>query len=148
MRENVESIRSDLSVKVCAKALDIIANKWTVLVVYTLEGGNLRYGEMKRRIDGISQKMLTQTLRLLERDGLVRRVVTLSVPPAVDYSLTPLGVTLVGHLQPLKKWANTVFPIIESARENYDRNTGVTTINSEDDEGKDSNTKSESPFVV
>lgn len=117
MRENVESIRSDISVKICAKALDIIANKWTVLVAYALEEGNVRYGEIRRRIDGISQKMLTQTLRQLERDGLVRRVVTSSVPPAVDYSLTPLGVTLVGFLKPLKQWANSVFPLIESARE-------------------------------
>lgn len=133
MGENVGSVRPDISVKVCAysKALDIIANKWTVLVVYALEGGSLRYGEIRRRIDGISQKMLTHTLRQLERDGLVNRVVTPSVPPAVDYSLTPLGVTLVGLLQTLKQWANDALPLIESARENYDRNAGAATENFE-----------------
>jgi len=133
MRKNAESARSDISVKVCAysKALDLIANKWTVLVVYALEGGSLRYGEIRRRIDGISQKMLTHTLRQLERDGLVRRVVTPSVPPAVDYSLTPLGVTLLGPLQALKQWVNSALPLIESARKTFDRNAGAAPANSE-----------------
>jgi DNA-binding HxlR family transcriptional regulator len=133
MGKNAGSVRPDISVKDCAysKALDIIADKWTVLVVYALEGGSMRYGEIRRRIDGISQKMLTHTLRQLERDGLVSRVVTPSVPPATHYSLTPLGVTLVGLLQTLKQWAHDALPLIERARDNFDRNTGAATENSE-----------------
>lgn len=88
-------IQPDISVSACAysKVLEIISNKWTALVIYALEGGILRYGELRRRIEGVSQKMLTQTLRQLERDGLVKRHITPSVPPIVEYSLTPLGET-------------------------------------------------------
>ena len=85
--------------------LDVISNKWVCLVLSALADGQLRHSELRRRIAGVSQKMLTQTLRELERDGLVTREVTASVPVRVDYELTPLGVDLCALLRQLKDWA-------------------------------------------
>ena len=96
--------------------LDLIADKWTTLVIYLLSGGTKRYGELQREIDGISQKMLTQTLRNLEHDGLVRRVVYPEVPPRTEYSLTPLGETLRKPLGSLCEWAETHIAEVERAR--------------------------------
>lgn len=96
--------------------LDLIADKWTTLVIYLLSGGTKRYGELQREIDGISQKMLTQTLRNLEQDGLVRRVVYPEVPPRTEYSLTPLGETLRKPLGSLCEWAETHIAEVERAR--------------------------------
>ncbi len=96
--------------------LDLIADKWTTLVIYLLSGGTKRYGELQREIDGISQKMLTQTLRNLEQDGLVRRVVYPEVPPRTEYSLTPLGETLRKPLGSLCEWAESHIAEVERAR--------------------------------
>jgi len=85
--------------------LDMVANKWVCLVLTALAAGAMRHSELQRRIAGVSQKMLTQTLRELERDGLVSRQVTASVPVRVDYELTELGHGLRQVLQPLKDWA-------------------------------------------
>lgn len=85
--------------------LDVVANKWVCLVLAALVDGPLRHGELRTRIAGVSQKMLTQTLRELERDGLVTRTVTASVPVRVDYELTDLGRDLQGVMQGLKDWA-------------------------------------------
>ncbi len=85
--------------------LDVVANKWVCLVLTSLADGPKRHSELQRHIAGISQKMLTQTLRELERDGLVSREVTPSVPVRVDYELTDLGRGLREVLQPLKRWA-------------------------------------------
>jgi DNA-binding HxlR family transcriptional regulator len=85
--------------------LDRIADKWTALVIQILTGGTMRYAALQREIGGISQKMLTQTLRSLERDGLVRRTVHPVVPPKVEYSLTKLGRTLIEPLQGLCRWS-------------------------------------------
>lgn len=87
------------------KVLDRIADKWTSLVIYALSEGTMRYGELQRRIGGVSQKMLTQTLRSLEKDGLVARKVYPVVPPMVEYSLTPLGRTLIEPLSAIRRWA-------------------------------------------
>jgi len=87
------------------KVLDRIADKWTSLVIYALSEGTLRYGELQRSIGGVSQKMLTQTLRSLEDDGLVARKVYPVVPPMVEYSLTALGRTLIEPLTAIRKWA-------------------------------------------
>src|SRR5512145_3007998 len=84
--------------------LDRIADKWTVLVLGLLDGGPRRFSDLQRRIDGISQKMLTQTLRELERDGLISRTVYPVVPPHVEYALTPLGRTLHSTIQALVTW--------------------------------------------
>ncbi|MDP9892619.1 DNA-binding HxlR family transcriptional regulator [Variovorax boronicumulans] len=87
------------------QVLDCIADKWAALVVGLLIGGTRRFGELRREIQGVSQKMLTQTLRSLERDGIVRREVYATVPPKVEYSLTPLGESLAATLEELRLWA-------------------------------------------
>ncbi len=85
--------------------LDRIANKWPMLVVYALAGRTLRYAELQRRIEGISQKMLTQTLRRMEADGLVGRRVIPTTPPSVEYRLTELGDSLREPLAAICRWA-------------------------------------------
>ncbi len=85
--------------------LDRIADKWTALIIQILARGTKRYVELQREIGGISQKMLTQTLRSLERDGLVQRTVYPVVPPRVEYTLTRLGRTLIEPLQGLCRWS-------------------------------------------
>ena len=93
------------------EVLDRIADKWTALIILALsEAGTMRYGELQRRIGGISQKMLTQTLRSLEDDGLVERVVYPVVPPMVEYSLTPLGRSLEDPLAAIRRWAERNLP--------------------------------------
>ena len=101
-------------------ALDRIADKWTVLIVAALTDGPLRYGELRRSIDGVSEKMLTQTLRSLERDGLVARTVLSSVPPVVEYGLTELGETLQAPLNAIRDWAERYINDIEAGRLRYD----------------------------
>ena len=98
------------------QVLDLIADKWTVLVIYLLSGGTKRYGELQRTIQGISQKMLTQTLRKLEDDGLVKRTVFPEVPPRTEYELTPLGRTLREPLGALCAWAQDHMVEVEKAR--------------------------------
>jgi DNA-binding HxlR family transcriptional regulator len=98
------------------QALDRIADKWTCLIVYALVDGPRRHGELRRAIDGISQKMLTQTLRSMEGDGLVRRTVLDRVPPAVEYRLTPLGETLKDPLVAICRWAMEHLPELQQAR--------------------------------
>ncbi|HTJ36059.1 MAG TPA: helix-turn-helix domain-containing protein [Dactylosporangium sp.] len=97
-----------------------IGDKWAGLVVNALANGPRRHGELRTRIAGASQKMLTQTLRTLERDGLVTRTVTPSVPVRVDYELTALGHTLVPILAALKSWSESNIGEILQAREDYD----------------------------
>ena len=96
--------------------LDRIADKWTALVIQILAKGTLRYGELQREIGGISQKMLTQTLRSLERDGLVQRKVHPVVPPKVEYSLTRLGRTLIEPLRALCRWSEKYLRELEANR--------------------------------
>jgi DNA-binding HxlR family transcriptional regulator len=100
--------------------LDRIGDRWTVLLVGSLSQGPLRFSELGRRVRGISQKMLTQTLRGLERDGLVTRTVHAEVPPRVEYELTEPGRTLIAPLATLDAWARTHMPAIEEARRRYD----------------------------
>ena len=82
-----------------------VGDKWTILVVGALSKGQLRYNEIQRRVTGISQRMLTLTLKRLEADGIVTRTLFPSVPPRVDYELTQPGMTLRGALMPLQRWA-------------------------------------------
>ncbi|WP_407988202.1 winged helix-turn-helix transcriptional regulator [Kitasatospora sp. CMC57] len=96
--------------------LDRIAGKWTVLIVDALLEGTLRYTELSRRIEGVSQKMLTQTLRALETDGLVSRTVYPTIPPRVEYQLTELGHSLAEPIAALRQWAETNINAIERAR--------------------------------
>src|SRR5438132_10216527 len=96
--------------------LDRIADKWTALVIQILARGTMRYAQLQRAIGGISQKMLTQTLRSLERDGLVRRTVHPVIPPKVEYALTRLGRTLIEPLHALCRWSEKHLPELQANR--------------------------------
>lgn len=100
--------------------LNRIADKWTVLVVSSLEQGTKRFSTLQREIGGISQKMLTQTLRGLERDGLVHRTIYPTVPPKVEYTLTPLGRTLVGLVDAVRVWSEQHIEAVMQAQTHYD----------------------------
>ncbi len=104
--------------------LDRIADKWTVLILGLLGGGPRRFSELRRGIDGISQKMLTQTLRALERDGLISRTVYPEVPPHVEYDLTALGRTLFNPIAAVRRWAEEHIGEITAAQQIYDKRTG------------------------
>ncbi|AFU06004.1 winged helix-turn-helix transcriptional regulator [Nocardia brasiliensis] len=105
--------------------LDRVADKWSLLVIALLDQQSLRFTELKRKIDGVSQRMLTRTLRHLERDGLVERTVYPTVPPRVDYALTPLGASLHTTIKALVTWTETHQPEIIAARNAYDRRTAA-----------------------
>ncbi len=105
--------------------LDRVGDKWSVLVVVLLKDGRLRFSDLRRSVEGISQRMLTHTLRQLERDGLVERTVYPSVPMRVEYALTALGETLIGPLEALAQWAESHRAVILSARAAYDRRDDV-----------------------
>jgi DNA-binding HxlR family transcriptional regulator len=98
------------------KTLELVADKWTALVIMALAQETKRYSELHRKVDGISQKMLTQTLRGLENSGLINRLVYPVVPPMVEYSLTPLGQSLVEPLKSLCRWASEHYHEVEIAR--------------------------------
>ncbi len=96
--------------------LDLIGDRWSLLVMLVIAQGAHRNGELKRRVQGISQKMLTQTLRALEVNGLILRKDFGTVPPHVEYSLTPLGISLEHALTPLFHWVQERFPEVAQAR--------------------------------
>ena len=98
-----------------------VGDKWSVLVIMLLENGPKRFNEIKRMVGGISQRMLTLTLRGLERDGLVTRTVFPTIPPRVDYELTDLGRSLGKPVQALGAWAFAHMPEIETARARFDK---------------------------
>ena len=100
--------------------LDRIGDKWTALVIGSLEDGSLRFSELRARIGGVAPKVLTQTLRAMERDGLLTRTVHAQVPPRVDYELTPLGASLTVPIATLTDWAETHLGRILASRESYD----------------------------
>lgn len=102
--------------------LDLIADKWTVLIVGLLQDGPLRFSQLQRGIGGISQKMLAQTLRSLERDGLVTRTIYAEVPPRVEYQLTTLGQTLSEPIAAIQNWAETYIDAVINAQGVYDAN--------------------------
>lgn len=101
--------------------LNRIGDKWSVMVVGMLSHGTLRFNELKRQINGISQRMLTLTLRNLERDGLVTRTIYPEIPPRVEYRLTALGETLKGPIGTLWDWSAANHEAIVVARHNYDQ---------------------------
>ena len=110
------------------RLLERISDKWVVLIMSQLADSSMRYSELTARIAGISAKMLTQTLRSLERDGLVNRHVTPSVPPRVDYELTGLGHSLSARIAPLKTWAENNMDTIQAARDQYDAGVRAETL--------------------
>jgi DNA-binding HxlR family transcriptional regulator len=109
--------REDCDVR---QILDRIGDKWSLLVIALLDDRSMRFTELKKTIDGISQRMLTVTLRGLERDGIITRTVHPVVPPRVDYALTPLGRTLLDTVGTLVTWAEEHVGQIENARTTYD----------------------------
>jgi DNA-binding HxlR family transcriptional regulator len=100
--------------------LDRVGDKWAVLLLGLLTEAPCRFNELRRRIGGISQKMLSQTLKSLERDGLVRREVIPTVPVTVEYSITELGVTLAAAVEPLRQWAERNLAEVQAAQQRYD----------------------------
>jgi DNA-binding HxlR family transcriptional regulator len=97
-----------------------VGDKWTLLTLYALGARTLRFSALRREVEGISQKMLTHTLRGLERDGLVRRKVYPTIPPRVEYSLTPLGASLAEVITTIRTWAYAHMDEISEARDAYD----------------------------
>jgi DNA-binding HxlR family transcriptional regulator len=120
-----ERARYDAYLATCParKLLDRISDKWVSLVLNALSAGPRRYSDLSRTIAGVSQKMLTQTLRTMERDGLVARTVTPTVPVRVDYALTPLGGSLLPVMKAIKTWAETHIEQVDEAQAAYDRAT-------------------------
>jgi len=102
------------------QVLDRISDKWVTLILVALDSGTRRYSDLNRVIAGVSQKMLTQTLRTLERDGLVSRTLTPGVPTRVDYALTPLGESFMPAVHAVKSWAEQHISEIEASRAAYD----------------------------
>ncbi len=114
--------REDCEVR---QILDRIADKWSLLVISLLETRTMRFNELRREIDGISQRMLTVTLRQLERDGLVCRTVYPVIPPKVEYCLSPLGATLLSTIQELVVWTEKHQPEIAQARAEFDARVDI-----------------------
>ncbi|WP_443969466.1 winged helix-turn-helix transcriptional regulator [Sphingobium sp. CR28] len=107
----------------CRRVTPVLArvgDKWSILTVMILAGGSKRFSELRRGIDGISQRMLTLTLRGLEREGFVARTVTPSIPPRVDYELTPLGRSLCEPVMALGGWVHDNLDAIDAARVAFD----------------------------
>jgi len=104
----------------CRDVLDLVANKWTSLMIGKLAQRPHRFGELRREVAGITPKVLTQNLRSLERDGLISRKVYPTTPPSVEYALTPLGESISGYLIALNNWSSANFDEIKRARAAYD----------------------------
>ncbi|WP_406354479.1 winged helix-turn-helix transcriptional regulator [Streptomyces sp. NBC_00658] len=121
-RRQQARVEYDAFIRSCPtnQLLDRISDKWVSLVVCALTTGSMRYSDLTRKIAGVSPKMLTQTLRSLERDGIVTRTVTPSVPVRVDYELTPLGTSLSHLLAAVKDWAELHIEQVNNARDHYD----------------------------
>jgi DNA-binding HxlR family transcriptional regulator len=105
--------------------LQRIGDKWSILIVMMLARGPRRFNELKRLVDGISQRMLTLNLRGLEREGLISRKIFPTIPPKVEYALTDLGKSLCIHVIALGQWAEENFDAIEAARQAFDARNGV-----------------------
>lgn len=105
--------------------LDRIADKWALLAIHLLEDGPMRFNQLRRRIEGLSQKVLSQTLKRLERDGLVSRTAFATVPVTVEYALTPLGRTLAETAAHFARWAERNIEEILEAQAAYDRRVGA-----------------------
>lgn len=105
----------------CRDVLDLVASKWSTLIIGRLDDGPHRFGQLRRAVPGITQKMLTQTLRRLEQDGLVdRRVLAQMRPPQVEYSLTELGRSVTAPLAAIGAWAEQHLPDVQAARRRFE----------------------------
>lgn len=119
-------VRYDAFLTACPsrQLLDRLSDKWATLLLVALADGEKRYSELARTVAGVSQKMLTQTLRNLERDGIVERSITAAVPVRVDYRLTPLGRSLLPVMQAIKDWAEAHMDEVHAARGRFDALAG------------------------
>lgn len=115
------AVQADTECHAMRDALDRVGDKWSVIVVKILGTGPVRFNELRRTVEGISQRVLTSTLRGLERDGLVKRTVYPTNPPQVDYRLTPLGRTLLDAVAALARWAKSHRVEVLQARKAFDR---------------------------
>ena len=115
------ALKADLYAPLCPSrgVLEHVTSRWGVLVLASLLGGTHRFSELRRRIGGVSEKMLAQTLQALEQDGFVSREVFPVIPPKVEYSLTPLGAEVAGHVDTLAKWIEKNLPKVQSARQRH-----------------------------
>jgi DNA-binding HxlR family transcriptional regulator len=105
-------------------ALNVLAHKWTLLLVFALKGGPLRFTRLRSLVPGVTSQVLRDSLRELERDGIVVRQAFVAVPPHVEYSLTELGATLCEPARAIRAWAETNGPAVIAARQRYDGSTG------------------------
>ena len=121
MQKDTDAFLSDVPNCPIRNVLDEVGNKWSLLVLVALNDRKLRFMELKRLIGDITQRVLTQTLRRLERDGYIARKVYPTSPPTVEYWLTPLGKSLLKPMFGLIAWANSSFKEVKTAREAYDR---------------------------
>ena len=119
-RPAVQHAMANPACRSVSELLGRVGDKWTVLVVKELQAGPCRFNALKRQVGGISQQMLARTLRMLERDGMVARLVHPTVPPQVEYELTELGHSLSGPVLALAAWAFANLPEIEANRTAYD----------------------------
>jgi len=103
------------------ETLSRVGDKWSLLIISILSDAPLRFNELRRRIDGISQRMLTRTLRELERDGLVTRTVTPTTPPSVEYALSDLGRSLLEPVKALVAWIMANYPQINTSQQRFDK---------------------------
>jgi len=120
------TLQCDVYAKNCPSRmiLDRISNKWSMLILNRLREETVRFNQLRREIDGISQKVLSQTLKYLERDGLIRREAFPTVPVTVEYSITDLGRTLSDTVHVLTHWAEENFTAVVQAQQRYDASNG------------------------
>ena len=118
----VEELVADVFARACTsrQTLENVAGKWGILALAGLSEGRYRFNALRRRVDGVSEKMLAQTLQALERDGLVLREVQGTIPPRVEYSLTPMGVRIAATLRELIDVVESEMPAVRAAQERYD----------------------------
>ncbi|MEM9103561.1 MAG: helix-turn-helix domain-containing protein [Pseudomonadota bacterium] len=115
-------VKPDAFIAICPSRVILarLGEKWSMLILVALMNQTLRFGALKKQLDGVSQKMLTQTLRHLERDGMVERTFYNEMPLRVEYSLTPMGKELAEHVKTLKQWAEKYVFEIEARQKEYD----------------------------
>jgi len=145
--KGTDFFRADGACPFVRDVLTRVGDKWSVLIVVLLGDGAKRFSEIRRTVDGISQRMLTLTLRGLERDGLVLRTVFPTVPPRVEYALTPLGKTLVEAVTRLANWASDNRAEIERARVAFDARAGEAGDHAEPAGSRRSGWRPAFPFV-
>ena len=127
MEQTAEQLAADVFSRHCTSrsVLEHVTGKWAVLALAALHAGPHRFGELRRSVDGVSEKMLSQTLQTLEQDGLVHREVRSAIPPHVEYTLTPLGAELAPQLLGLVELVEAAMPRVRAAREAHEERAGT-----------------------